>query len=125
MRSTSARTSCAASAPSSSPTDRGTSLSSHGETGRARRASATRTAGPAPTPRAPAAPRLLRDRLELVADAVARVQERVPRGAVVDLLSQLPDEDVHGAVTVGGPAAPHLLEQLVAADDAPALLGER
>ena len=38
--------------------------------------------------------------LELVADAVSRLQEGVSRGARVDLLAQLADEDVDRAVAV-------------------------
>src|SRR4026208_544549 len=58
---------------------------------------------------------------ELVADAVARVDEVVPRGATVDLLAQLADEDVDGAVAVRRATPPHALEQLVPRQD-PALL---
>ena len=47
------------------------------------------------------------------------------RRAVVDLLAQPPDEDVDGAVAVRLAAAPHLLQQLVARDDAAAVERER
>src|SRR5262249_6599183 len=54
--------------------------------------------------------------LEAVADAVARLDERVPRRAAVDLLPQAPDEDVDRAVAPRLTPAPQLLEQLVARD---------
>src|SRR3954471_22594965 len=54
------------------------------------------------------------DGLELVADAVARLDERVLRGVAVDLVSQPPHEDVDRAVAMGLPAASDLLQQLVA-----------
>src|SRR5205085_11347753 len=69
--------------------------------------------------------RLLRHCVELVAHAVARLDERVARGPAVDLLAHLADEDVDGAVAVGLAAAPDALQQLVARDDPPALEGER
>src|SRR5262245_29109586 len=47
---------------------------------------------------------LLGGGVELVADAVAGLDEGVPRGAGVDLLAQLADEDVDGAVAVRGAA---------------------
>src|SRR5436190_11506115 len=58
---------------------------------------------------------------ELVADAVARLDERVPRGFAVDLVAELADEDVDGPVAMALPPAPELLQELVPADDAPAL----
>src|SRR5581483_2845342 len=58
-------------------------------------------------------PELLRLRLELVADAEARLDEAVAGRAPVDLLPEPPHEDVDGAVAVGLAAAPHLLQQLV------------
>src|SRR5204862_7731085 len=64
---------------------------------------------------------LLLDRLEAVADAVARLDERVLRRAAVDLVPQAADEHVDGAVAVGLAAAPDLLQQLVAGRDAAAL----
>src|SRR6478672_11297953 len=60
----------------------------------------------------------LRFGLELVAHAVARLDERVPRCLAVDLVAQLAHEDVDGAVAVPLAPAPQLLEQLVPADDA-------
>src|SRR5207253_6156703 len=60
----------------------------------------------------------LRDGLELVADAVARLDERVPRRAPVDLLAQAAHEDVDRAVAVRLAAAPQLLQKLVARGDA-------
>ena len=63
--------------------------------------------------------------LELVADAEARVDERVRRRDPVDLLPQPADEDVDRAVAVGLAAAPDLLQQLVAGDDAAAVERER
>ena len=63
----------------------------------------------------------LRHRLELVADAVARLDERVAGRAPVDLLAQAADEDVDRAVAVRLAPAPELLQQLVAGDDAAAL----
>src|SRR5204862_7000577 len=80
---------------------------------------------PFPLHRPAFADRLLRSRLELVADAVARLDERVPRRAAVDLLAHLADEDVDGAVAPRLPAAPHALEQLVPRDDAAALQRQR
>ena len=47
-----------------------------------------------------------RGRLQLVADSVPRVQERVVRCLPVDLVAQLPDEDVDGAVASGAGASP-------------------
>ena len=43
----------------------------------------------------------------------------------VDLLAQLPDEDVDRPVAMRRPAAPHALEELVACEDAAHLEGER
>lgn len=57
---------------------------------------------------------LLRERLELVADPVARVDERVARRPAIDLVAKTPDKDVDRPVAVRLPAAPDLLEQLVA-----------
>src|ERR687888_579435 len=68
---------------------------------------------------------LLRHRLELVADAVARLDEGVPRRAAVDLLAHLADEDVDGAVAVRLAPAPNALQQLVARDHPAALQRER
>src|SRR5713226_3503704 len=59
--------------------------------------------------------------LELVADAVARLDEGVPRRAAIDLLPQPAHEDVDGPVAVRLAAAPQLLEQLVPRDDAAAV----
>src|SRR5438105_1847166 len=74
----------------------------------------------------PASPELLlRDGVELVADPVARLDERVPRRAAVDLLAHLADEDVDGAVAVGLAPAPDALEELVAGHDAASLERER
>src|SRR5204863_5959195 len=56
----------------------------------------------------------LGDGLELVADAVARLDERMARRDAVDLVAQPPDEDVDGPVPVCFPPAPDLLQQLVA-----------
>ena len=42
----------------------------------------------------------------------------VPGGALVDLLAQLADEDVDGAVAVRRPAAPDALQQLVPGEHA-------
>src|SRR5947208_12747284 len=67
---------------------------------------------------------LLRYGVELVAHAVARLDEGVPRRAAVDLLAHLADEDVDGAVAVRLAPAPDALEQLVARDHPPALEGE-
>src|SRR5206468_10631559 len=64
---------------------------------------------------------ILRDRLELVADAVARLDEGVPTGTTVDLLAQAADEDVDGPIAVRLAAAPELLQQLVACGDAAAV----
>ena len=47
------------------------------------------------------------------------------RGAGVDLLAQLADEDVDGAVAVRGAAAPDALEQLVAGEHAALVERER
>src|SRR2546421_3200385 len=69
--------------------------------------------------------RLLRDRVQLVADAVARLDERVPRRAAVDLLPHLADEDVDGPVAMRLATAPHALEELVARDDPAAFQRER
>src|SRR5207253_2151690 len=44
---------------------------------------------------------VLRLGLELVADAVARLDERVPRGAAVELVAEAPHEHVDGAVAPG------------------------
>ena len=63
--------------------------------------------------------------LELVADAEARLDERVARRDAVDLLAQPADEDVDGAVAVRLAPPPHLLQQLVARDDAAAVERER
>src|SRR5207302_4069643 len=60
---------------------------------------------------------LFRFGLELVADSVARLDERVPWRAAVDLLAQTADEDVDGAVAVRLAPTPELLQQLVARED--------
>src|SRR5918999_2605340 len=62
--------------------------------------------------------------LELVSHPVARLDEGVLRCATVDLLAQLADEDVDGAVAMPLAPAPELLEQLVPADNSAALEGE-
>src|ERR1700722_241417 len=69
-----------------------------------------------------AAPRagLLELGLELVADAEARLDERVARRDPVDLLAQAADEDVAGAVAVGLAPPPDLLQQPLPGDAAPA-----
>src|SRR5262249_6063117 len=68
---------------------------------------------------------LLRLRLEPVAHAVAGLDERVPRRGAVDLVAELPDEDVYRAVAIRVSPAPERLKELVPGDDAPALGGER
>src|SRR5439155_799528 len=60
-----------------------------------------------------------------LADAVARVDERVAGSTAVDLLAQLPNEDVDGSVAVRRAAAPHALKELVAGQHATLLAGER
>src|SRR5918992_3694664 len=67
---------------------------------------------------------LLRDGFELVADSVARLDERVAHCAPVDFLPELADEDVDSAVAVTLAPAPELLQQLVTADDATPLESE-
>ena len=69
--------------------------------------------------------RYLRSGFELVADAEARLDERVLRRVAIDLLPQPADEDVDRAVAVGLTAAPDLLQQLVARDDAATVERER
>ena len=64
---------------------------------------------------------ILRNRLEPVPDAVARLDERVRGRAPVDLLAQAADEDVDRPVAVRLATAPQLLQQLVAGDDAAAV----
>ena len=64
------------------------------------------------------------DRFDLVAHAVARVDERVLRGAPVDLLAKLAHEHVHGPVAVGRPTAPDALQELVARKHAALLASE-
>src|SRR3954451_19705410 len=66
----------------------------------------------------------LGDGFELVADAVARLDECVVGRALVDLLSEAADEDIDRAVTVRLAPAPELLEELVAGRDAAALESE-
>ena len=56
---------------------------------------------------------LLSHGLELVADAVACLDEGVPRGAVVDLLSQPADEHVHRAVAVVMAPAPRARPEIL------------
>src|SRR5688572_732963 len=68
---------------------------------------------------------LLRGWIELVADAVAGLDEGVRRGARVDLLTQFPDEDVDGAVPVRCAPAPYPLQQLVAGEHAALVERER
>src|SRR2546423_6834089 len=68
---------------------------------------------------------LLRYGVELVADAVTRLDERVPRRAAVDLLAHLADEDVDGAVAARLAPAPDALQQLVARHHATSLQGQR
>src|SRR4051794_35365423 len=65
--------------------------------------------------------RLLADGLEFVADAVAGLDEGVLRLEDVDLVAQLADEDVHGAVAMRLATAPDLLQDLVPGDDAAAI----
>ena len=55
-----------------------------------------------------------RHRFELVADAVARLDERVARCGPVDLLAEPANENVDGAVAVRLTPPPKLLQQLVA-----------
>src|SRR2546423_8643926 len=69
--------------------------------------------------------RLLGHGVELVADAVASLDEGVARRAAVDLLPHLADEDVDRSVAVRLAPAPHALEELVARDDPAALQRER
>src|SRR5687768_1049089 len=47
------------------------------------------------------------------------------RRACIDLLAQLPDEDVHGSVASREPAAPDPLQQFVPGDDPRAFGGKR
>src|SRR5438552_3158203 len=68
---------------------------------------------------------LLRFGLELVADAEARLDERVPRRRPVDLLAQPAHEHVDGPVAVRFAAPPHLLQQLVARHHAAAVERKR
>src|SRR5262249_27377580 len=68
---------------------------------------------------------LLRFGLELVADAESRLDERVARRVAVDLLAEATHEHVDRSVTVCLAPSPHLLEQLVAGDDAAAVERER
>jgi hypothetical protein len=79
---------------------------------------------PVPEPRAAGADALLGLGLELVADAVARLDERVARGAPIDLLAQLANEHVDGSVAMRRPAAPDALEELVAREHATGLARE-
>src|SRR2546429_6329473 len=65
------------------------------------------------------------DGLELVADAVARLDERVTRRSAVDLVAEAADEGVDGAVPMQLAAAPDPLQQLVACRHAAAVEGER
>jgi hypothetical protein len=48
------------------------------------------------------------------------LDERVLRGAAIDLVPQAPDEHVDGAVSVRFPASPDLLQKLIAGDNPPA-----
>src|SRR5689334_10276044 len=74
---------------------------------------------------AAAAQPLLLNRLELVADAVARLDERVPRRDAVDLVPQAPDEDVDRPVAMSFPAAPDPLQELVAGRHPTPVEGQR
>src|SRR5436190_4807 len=72
----------------------------------------------------PSSPLLLL-RLELVADAVARVNEGVRGCKAIDLRAQFANEHIHGPITVALPASPDALHQLLARDHAPLLECER
>src|SRR5256885_12379497 len=63
----------------------------------------------------------LSHRLQPVADAVPRLDERVRGCRPVDLLAEATDEDVYRPVAMRLAAAPQLLQQLVARDDAAAV----
>ena len=67
----------------------------------------------------------LGDGFELVADAVARLDERVPGRPPVDLVAEPAHEHVDRAVAVRLTPPPETLEQLVARDDAAPLERER
>src|SRR5437764_8567320 len=67
----------------------------------------------------------LLDRLELVADAVARLDERVTGRSAVDLVPEAPHEDIDRAVPMHLAAAPDPLQQLVARRHAAAVERER
>src|SRR4029079_14696036 len=56
--------------------------------------------------------------LELVTDAVARLDERMPRRPAIDLVAQASDEDIDRTVPMRLPSPPELLLQFVARDDA-------
>src|SRR5215211_7663951 len=80
------------------------------------------------TGRAQSSDRLLRAvavRLELVAHPVARLDERMRGARGRELVAQLADEHVHGAVAVGLPSPPHPLEYLVSGHDPAALERQR
>jgi uncharacterized membrane protein YbhN (UPF0104 family) len=64
---------------------------------------------------------VLRGELELVADAVARLDVRVRGVGPVELLAELLDEDVDRSVAMRLPAPPQALEELVAGDHTPLL----
>src|SRR5262245_3728211 len=66
---------------------------------------------PKGTSHRPPGGRLLGDRFELVADAVAGLDERVRRAEGLQLVPDLADEDVDGAIAVRQPPPPDLLEQ--------------
>src|SRR5207302_5682345 len=72
-------------------------------------------------PRGPRAPLALRNGLQPVPVAVARLDERVVRSAAVDLVAQAAHEDVHRSVAMRFAPSPELLQQLVACDDSAAV----
>src|SRR5215204_441244 len=59
----------------------------------------------------------LGDRIKLVADSEPGLDEGVIDGPLVDLLAQLADADVDGAVAMCLAPAPYLLEELIASDN--------
>src|SRR5215468_11199466 len=62
---------------------------------------------------------------ELVADAVARVDEVMARRSAIDLLPELADEDVDRPIAIRLPPAPDALQQLVTRKDPAGLERER
>src|SRR6266511_530223 len=84
-------------------------------------ASRARCSSPPASPCSPCDALSLGHRLELVADSVPRLDERVTRRAPVDLLPQPPHEDVDGAIAPRLAPPPELLQQLVARHDAAAV----